>query len=154
MQSISSTPQEYIAALPPERKAAMEELRQNILENLPTGFSETMSYGMIGYVVPHSIYPAGYHCDTKLPLPFINIASQKNFIALYHMGIYLDNELLDWFVSEFQEQSKSKLDIGKSCIRFKRMDQIPYKLIGQLASKISVHEWISKYESVLSNRVK
>lgn len=154
MQSIASTPQEYIAALPPERKAAMEELRQNILENLPTGFSETMSYGMLGYVVPHSIYPAGYHCDTKLPLPFINIASQKNFIALYHMGIYLDNELLDWFVSEFQEQSKSKLDIGKSCIRFKRMDQIPYKLIGQLASKISVHEWISKYESVLSNRVK
>ena len=154
MQSIASTPQEYIAALPPERKAAMEELRQNILENLPTGFSETMSYGMIGYVVPHSIYPAGYHCDTKLPLPFINIASQKNFIALYHMGIYLDNELLDWFVSKFQEQSKSKLDIGKSCIRFKRMDQIPYKLIGQLASKISVHEWISKYESVLSNRVK
>ena len=154
MQSIASTPQEYIDALPPERKAAMEELRQNILENLPTGFSETMSYGMIGYVVPHSIYPAGYHCDTKLPLPFINIASQKNFIALYHMGIYLDNELLDWFVSEFQEQSKSKLDIGKSCIRFKRMDQIPYKLIGQLASKISVHEWISKYESVLSNRVK
>ena len=154
MQSIASTPQEYIAALPPERKAAMEELRQNILENLPTGFSETMSYGMLGYVVPHSIYPAGYHCDTKLPLPFINIASQKNFIALYHMGIYLDNELLDWFVSEFREQSKSKLDIGKSCIRFKRMDQIPYKLIGQLASKISVHEWISKYESVLSNRVK
>ena len=154
MQYIASTPQEYIDALPLERKAAMEELRQNILENLPTGFSETMSYGMIGYVVPHSIYPAGYHCDTKLPLPFINIASQKNFIALYHMGIYLDNELLDWFVSEFQEQSKSKLDIGKSCIRFKRMDQIPYKLIGQLASKISVHEWISKYESVLSNRVK
>ena len=154
MQSIASTPQEYIDALPPERKAAMEELRQNILENLPTGFSETMSYGMLGYVVPHSIYPAGYHCDTKLPLPFINIASQKNFIALYHMGIYLDNELLDWFVSEFQEQSKSKLDIGKSCIRFKRMDQIPYKLIGQLASKISVHEWISKYESVLSNTVK
>ena len=154
MQSIASTPQEYIDALPPERKAAMEELRQNILENLPTGFSETMSYGMLGYVVPHSIYPAGYHCNTKLPLPFINIASQKNFIALYHMGIYLDNELLDWFVSEFQEQSKSKLDIGKSCIRFKRMDQIPYKLIGQLASKISVHEWISKYESVLSNRVK
>ena len=154
MQSIASTPQEYIAALPSERKAAMEELRQNILENLPTGFSETMSYGMLGYVVPHSIYPAGYHCDTKLPLPFINIASQKNFIALYHMGIYLDNELLDWFVSEFQEQSKSKLDIGKSCIRFKRMDQIPYKLIGQLASKISVNEWISKYESVLSNRVK
>jgi len=154
MQSIASTPQEYIDALPPERKAAMEELRQNILENLPTGFSETMSYGMLGYVVPHSIYPAGYHCDTKLPLPFINIASQKKFIALYHMGIYLDNELLDWFVSEFQEQSKSKLDIGKSCIRFKRMDQIPFKLIGQLASKISVHEWISKYESVLSNRVK
>ena len=154
MQSIDSTPQEYIDALSPERKAAMEELRQNILENLPTGFSETMSYGMLGYVVPHSIYPEGYHCDTILPLPFINIASQKNFIALYHMGIYVDNELLDWFVSEFQEQSKSKLDIGKSCIRFKRMDQIPYKLIGQLASKISVHEWISKYESVLSNRVK
>ena len=152
MQSTASTPQEYIDSLPDDRKAAVSELRKNILKNLPEGFSETMGYGMLGYVVPHSKYPAGYHCDPKLPLPFINIASQKNFIAVYHMGIYTDSALLDWFTSEFQKQCKSKPDMGKSCIRFKKMDQIPYKLIGELASKMSSDEWIGKYESVLNKK--
>lgn len=108
-----------------------------------------MSYGMIGYVVPHSVYPAGYHCDPKLPLPFINLASQKNFIALYHMGLYADAELLEWFTAEYPRHSSTKLDMGKSCIRFKKPEAIPYALIGQLAKKMSTDDWIRLYESQL-----
>jgi len=146
MQSKAITPQEYIDALPDDRKKAITELRKIVLENLPKGFSEVMSYGMLGYVIPHSIYPAGYHCDPKLPLGFMNIASQKNFIAIYHMGIYANKKLLEWFVHEYPKYSTAKLDMGKSCIRFKKTDQIPYKLIGDLASKITVQEWIDMYE--------
>ena len=124
----------------------MTELRKVIIQNLQKGFEETISYGMLGYVVPHSIYPAGYHCDTKLPLPFLSIASQKNFIAVYHMGIYADQKLLNWFVEEYPKHSKTKLDMGKSCIRFKKMDQVPVELIGELASKMSVEDWIGIYE--------
>src|SRR5687767_2037603 len=98
MQSKATTPGEYIAELPQERKEAMIELRKTVLKNLPKGFKEEMGYGAIGYVVPHSLYPDGYHCDTTSPLPFIGIASQKNFIAVYHMGIYADKALYDWFV--------------------------------------------------------
>jgi hypothetical protein len=105
-----------------------------------------MSYGMIGYVVPHSIYPAGYHCDTKLPLPFLNLASQKSHIAVYHMGIYADPELLNWFQSAYAAEVKGKLDMGKSCIRFKKPELIPYGLFAELASKMSVQDWISLYE--------
>ena len=147
MQSKAITVDEYIKDLPEDRKEVIEKIRKVILDNLPKGFEETISYGMLGYVVPHSIYPKGYHCNTNLPLPFINIASQKNFIALYHMGIYAEPVLLDWFVSEFPKHSKSKLDMGKSCIRFKKMDDIPYELIGQLASKMTTEDWINKYES-------
>jgi hypothetical protein len=143
------TPQDYIDSLPEDRKAAVSKLREVILKNLPRGFSETISYGMLGYVVPHSIYPPGYHCDTKLPLPFISIASQKNFVALYHMGIYADLELLNWFTAEFPKHSKAKLDMGKSCIRFKKPDQIPFDLIGELASKFTPERWIDLYESKL-----
>jgi hypothetical protein len=124
----------------------MQKLRQTILENLPKGFIEEMNYGMVGYVVPHSIYPAGYHCDTKMPLPFMNIASQKNFIALYHMGIYANTELLNWFTTEYPKHVKTKLDMGKSCIRFKKPEQIPFDLIGQLCSKMQVEDWIALYE--------
>ena len=147
MQSKAITVDEYIKDLPEDRKEVLEKIRKVISDNLPKGFEETISYGMLGYVVPHSIYPKGYHCNTNLPLPFINIASQKNFIALYHMGIYAEPVLLDWFVSEFPKHSKSKLDMGKSCIRFKKMDDIPYELIGQLASKMTTEDWINKYES-------
>ena len=147
MQSITATPEEYIASLPEERKETVEKLRKTILENLPEGFSEEMQYGMISYVVPHSLYPAGYHCDTKLALPFLAMASQKNFVALYHMGIYADEQLLEWFTSEFQKHSKKKLDMGKSCIRFKKTEDIPYELIGQLAAKMSPEQWIALYES-------
>ena len=138
--------QEYLSALPAERKEAVEKLRQTINDNLPVGFEETMGYGMIAYVVPKSIYPAGYHCDKDLPLPFINIASQKNFIAVYHMGIYANPDLLNWFIAEYPKHYISKLDMGKSCIRFKKLDQIPYQLIGELATKISPEQWITDYE--------
>ncbi|MEM9077581.1 MAG: DUF1801 domain-containing protein [Bacteroidota bacterium] len=142
----AKTPDEYISKLPEERKEAVSRLRSTIKANLPQGFEECISYKMIGYVVPHSLYPDGYHCDPKLPLPFINVASQKNFVALYHSGIYADKALLDWFVAEYPNYVKTKLDMGKSCIRFKRMDAIPYELIAQLCQKMTPEEWINLYE--------
>ncbi len=148
MQSKAATPQEYIDSLPEDRKNAIQELRKVILANLPKGFKEGMGYGMLGYVVPHTLYPAGYHCDPKLPLPFISVASQKNFIAVYHMGVYSDPKLLKWFTDEFTKHSKTKLDMGKSCIRFKKPEQIPFKLIGELASKMTTQQWIDRYESL------
>lgn len=149
MQSAAKTPEEYINSLPDERKVSIEKLRKIIIKNLPKGFKEEMNYGYIGYVVPHTIYPDGYHCNPKQPLPFLSIASQKNFIALYHMGIYSDEKLLKWFVNEFPKHSKAKIDIGKSCIRFKYPDQIPFKLIGELVKKITPGEWIKLYEKNL-----
>ena len=149
MQSTAKTPLEYVASLPEERKIVIEQLRTIVLKNLPKGFEETMGYGMLSYVVPHSIYPSGYHCDPKTPLPFLSLASQKNFIAFYHMGIYADEKLLNWFVSEYPKHCKTKLDMGKSCIRFKKMNDIPYELLGELASKMSVQNWISLYEEKL-----
>ena len=146
MQSKATTPEQYLSELPEDRKEGMLKLRNAIKENLPQGFEEVISYGMLGYVVPHSIYPSGYHCDPKLPLPFINLASQKNFIALYHMGIYANKNLESWFVSEYPKHVKTKLDMGKSCIRFKKMDDIPFDFIGELAAKLSVEDWISNYE--------
>ncbi len=147
MKSDATTIEEYIEQLPKERQEPIRKLHGIILENLSSGFSEEISYGMIGYIVPHSVYPAGYHCDTSKPLPFMSIASQKNFVALYHMGIYAKPELLEWFTAEYPKHCKSKLDMGKSCIRFKKMEQIPYKLIGELVSKMTSEEWISIYEA-------
>nr|WP_294935822.1 DUF1801 domain-containing protein [uncultured Flavobacterium sp.] len=154
MQSTAKTPQEYMDSLPEDRKSAMSKLRSTINKNLPKGFQETMGYGMLCYVVPHSTYPNGYHCDPKLPLPFLSVASQKNFIAVYHMGIYTDKELLDWFTAEYPKHVKTKLDMGKSCIRFKKPEQIPFDLLGALFQKITVADWISKYEAVLSTASK
>lgn len=149
MRIEANNPKDYISKLPEERKVAMTKLREVILENIPKGFEETMSYGMVGYVVPHSIYPDGYHCTPELPLPFISIASQKNFVALYHMGIYVDKELHDWFVAEYPKYVKTKLDMGKSCIRFKKMETIPFDLIGELCTKMTVQQWIELYENNL-----
>lgn len=146
MQSKSASVTDYIKEVPEDRQPAFNQLRNTILKNLPKGFEETMSYGMIGYVVPHSIYPAGYHCSPQLPLPFINIASQKNFIAFYHMGMYADKSLLEWFTAEYPKYSNAKLDMGKSCIRFKKAEDIPYKLIAALVKKVSVKNWIALYE--------
>jgi uncharacterized protein YdhG (YjbR/CyaY superfamily) len=147
MQSSAQTVTGYLKEVPEERKDAFLKLRETILNAIPNGFVETMSYGMIGYVVPHTLYPSGYHCDPKLPLPFVNIASQKNFIALYHMGIYANPELLEWFVSEYPKHSNQKLDMGKSCFRFTKQDQIPFDLIGELMQKLTVEDWIDCYES-------
>jgi len=152
MQSTAKTPNEYIASLPEDRVKAMTELRNVIKKNLPKGFEEIMSYGMIGYVVPLKTYPAGYHCNPKLPLGYMNIASQKNYIALHHLGVYGSDKLLKWFVDEYPKYSKTKLDMGKVCIRFKKMDQIPYKLIGELASKITVEKWIEMYETAFKKK--
>ncbi len=149
MKSKATTPAEYIASLPQERKPAMIELRKTILHNLPKGFREEMSYGGLGYVVPHSVYPAGYHCDTKLPLPFMGIASQKHFIGFYHMGIYADKDLYNWFVDEYPNHVKAKLDMGKSCIRFKKPEYIPFDLIGELVGRMTPQQWITIYERSL-----
>jgi uncharacterized protein YdhG (YjbR/CyaY superfamily) len=149
MHSDAATPDQYIAELPGEKKEAMEMLRNILKKNLPVGFQEKMASGMLNYVVPHSLYPAGYHCNPKDPLPFIAIAAQKNFIALYHMGLYAMPEQLEWFQSEYPKHSKKKLDMGKSCIRFKKPADIPYELIEQLAKRITVKEWIDQYEKVL-----
>ncbi|APG59925.1 DUF1801 domain-containing protein [Christiangramia salexigens] len=147
MKIDAASPNEYISQLPEDRKTVISKLRQIILDNIPNGFEETMSYGMIGYVIPHSTYPAGYHCDSKLPLPFLNLASQKNYIAIYHSGIYADKGLHDWFVEEFIKETGKKPDMGKSCIRFKDLNKIPYELIKSLVGKISPQEWIRMYES-------
>jgi hypothetical protein len=149
MRIEASSPTEYIDKIPDDRKPAFSQLREVIIENLPDGFKETMSYGMIGYVVPHDIYPDGYHCDPKLPLPFISIASQKNFIGFYHMGIYADEELMNWFSEEYKKQVPTKLDMGKSCLRLKKPELIPFKLIGALCQKITVEQWILTYETAI-----
>ena len=151
MQSAATTPDEYCDQLPKDRKESMLKLRKEINKNIPKGFKEGMGYGMVGYYVPHSIYPAGYHCDPKLPLPFMSLASQKNFIAVYHMGIYMDQTLMDWFTAEYAKHVKGKLDMGKSCIRFKKPENIPFKLIGELAGKMTVAEWVEMYESEFKN---
>lgn len=147
VQIKASTTEEYLNQLPEDRKQAIQKIRETLNKNLPDGYKETLGYGMLAWVVPHSLYPAGYHCDPKLPLPFINVASQKNFVALYHMGIYASPELLEWFTSEYPKHSKSKLDMGKSCIRFKKMEDIPFELIGELAAKITPAQWIQRYEA-------
>ena len=140
------TVQQYISNIAEDKKEAFIKLQQTIKDNLPTGFEERIIYNMVGYVVPFETYPDGYHCDNKLPLPFINIAAQKNFISLYHMGIYAQPELLDWFTTEYPKHAKSKLDIGKSCIRFKKMTDIPFDLIAELMTKMSPDQWIKIYK--------
>jgi uncharacterized protein YdhG (YjbR/CyaY superfamily) len=144
-----TTPEEYIAQIADDKKEAFIKLKQTIEDHLPKGFEETIIYKMVGYVVPKSIYPDGYHCDTSLPLPFINLAAQKNFIAVYHMGIYADPTLLNWFTEEYPKHCKTKLDMGKSCIRFKKVNDIPYELVGQLIEKMTVADWVGIYEGAV-----
>ncbi len=148
----ANTPEEYIAQIPDERKQPIEKLRTVIKQNLPEGFEEGILYKMIGFYVPLSSYPNGYHCQPGTPLPFINIASQKNSINLYHSGIYAKKELHDWFVAEYPKHCKRKLDMGKSCIRFKKIEEIPYDLIAELCSKMTVKEWITLYENATQKK--
>lgn len=147
MKANGKTVSEILANLPYDRVEPFNKLHNVIMENIPKGFEAAISYGGLGYVVPHTIYPAGYHCKPIEPLPFAGIASQKNSINLYHLGIYSDPKLLEWFVAEYPKYSKHKIDMGKSCIRFKKFNEIPYELIGDLMRKISVNEWISFYEN-------
>ena len=138
--------EDYINQALEERQEALTLLRETILSNLPQGFKEGIQYKMIGYYVPHEIYPNGYHCDPKQPLPFMSFASQKNSINLYHNGVYANPELRQWFVTEYPKYTVRKLDMGKSCIRFKYFQDIPFELIGELVKKMTVQEWIQNYE--------
>lgn len=149
MQSKATSVDAYLAELPEDRQKAINKLRSVIRKNIPKGFKESMGYGMMGWCVPHSIYPAGYHCNPRDPLPFLGLASQKNFIAIYHMGIYAKPDLLKWFTAAHAKVSPKKLDMGKSCIRYKKPDDIPYELIGELVSKMTVQDWIGCYEKNL-----
>ena len=149
MKAAGKTVKEILINLPPERAEAFNKLHEVIVKNLPKGFEPGISYGGLGYVVPHKLYPAGYHCKPSEPLPFAGLASQKNSINFYHMGIYAKPELLNWFVTEYPKHTKQKLDMGKSCIRFKKLDDIPYQLIGSLMKKMSVKEWINIYETTM-----
>ena len=151
MQFKSKTILEYISQLTKDRKEPISKLRNIINQNIDRGFSEEINYGMIGWVVPHSLYPDGYHCNPKLPLPFLSIASQKHFVAVYHMGIYASPTILKWFVNEYPKHCPTKLDMGKSCIRFKKLKIIPYDLIGELVSKLSANDWIHLYDSVVKD---
>lgn len=149
MKANGTTVEEILNNVPEDRAEAFNKLHTIIVQNLPKGFEAAISYGGLGYVVPHTVYPAGYHCKPVEPLPFAGLASQKNSINFYHMGIYSDPELLDWFVAEYPKHSKQKLDMGKSCIRFKKFDQIPNELIGELMQKMTVKQWVDLYESKL-----
>lgn len=145
----ATTIEEYLEKIPEERKAPMNRLRAVINENIPEGFAEQLNYRMPAWVVPHEVYPPGYHCDKSQPLPFLSIASQKNFIGLYHMGIYADPDLLEWWQTEYPRHAERKLDMGKSCVRFKKIEDIPYELIGELAGKMTARQWIERYEQAI-----
>jgi len=154
MKNVANSVDDILKNVQEDRKEVFQKLHQVILKNLPKGFEAAISYGGLGYVVPHSVYPDGYHCKPAEPLPFAGIASQKQSINFYNMGMYSDPDLLKWFVSEFPKHSKQKLDMGKSCVRFKKMDDIPYKLIGELMKKMTVKEWILKYEAAYKPKAK
>jgi hypothetical protein len=146
MKSNAKTVEEYLNGLPPERREAISAVRKVILANLPQGYQECMSYGMIGYVVPHSLYPKGYHCDPKLPLPFANLGSQKNHMALYLMTVYGDSKTEQWFRKAWERAGK-KLDMGKACVRFKRLEDVPLEVVGQVIARTPVADYLARVES-------
>lgn len=146
------TPKEFLDSLPADRKQIMSKLRSGFRKHLPKGYKEVMGTNMLSYVVPKSLFPDGYHVNPNEPLPFISLASQKNFIAVYHMGIYADKKLHKWFVGEYPKHCAHKLDMGKSCIRLKKMDDIPFELIADLATKMSVDDWVILYQKAISSR--
>lgn len=145
-KAVESYIHEYVKSNHPEKYSAFVELFNFIKKHIPKGFEACIAYNMVVFVVPHAIYPKGYHCDSKQPLPFLSIAAQKKFIGIYHMGMYADKDLYNWFVAEYPKYCKSKIDIGKSCLRIKKMNEIPYPLIQELLQKISVQDWIALYE--------
>jgi len=148
MQSAAKTVAQYLKELPPDRREAISTVRKVILDNLPKGYEECMNYGMIGYVVPHSLYPAGYHCNPEDPLPFANLASQKNYMSVYMMTVYGGDE--NWFREDYKKTG-TKLDMGKSCIRFKKLDDLPLDLIGKAIARVPVDQYIARTEAILSS---
>ena len=154
MQSTASNVDDYLAELPADRRVIVETVRKVILENLDSKYSETISYGMIGYAVPHSVFPAGYHCNPKQPLPFAGLASQKNYVALYLMGFYvgcsdtLETDDLTWFRAAWEASGKKKLDMGKACLRFKKLDDVALDVIGQAIRRMPADRYISRYLEV------
>ena len=158
MAATLTTVKEYLAGLPEERRAALGAVRDVILKNLDSGYEEGVSYGMIGYYVPHRLYPAGYHCDPKQPLPFIVLGSQKNYMSLHMMCLYSTGDpdgpaakLLEWFQTEWAKSGK-KLDMGKACIRFKTADDLALGVIGKVVKKVPAREWIETNEKFLKAR--
>jgi hypothetical protein len=149
MQSTAQTVPAYLAGLPDERRLALSAVRETILRHLPEGYEEGMQYGMIGYYVPHRLYPAGYHCNPKEPLPFAALASQKNYMAVYLGCVYGSEEEAAWFREAYLTTGK-KLDMGKSCVRFKRLADLPVELIGEAVARIPVAQFIARYEAVLA----
>jgi hypothetical protein len=143
--SITAIP-EYLATLTSDEQAVVNKIYNILKKNLPKGFTPIMQYGMISFVVPHKLYPAGYHCKPSEPLPFVGLASRKNMVSIYHMGIYASKDLLQWFTKAYEDLQIGKLDMGKSCIRFKKPEKIPYQLLAELCKKITVEDWISLYE--------
>lgn len=149
MKSNATTVEEYVKGLPEERRKAITAVRKVILANLPKGFEECMSYGMIGYVVPHSLYPKGYHCNPKLPLPYANLASQKGHMSLYLMTVYADVKTEQWFRKAWLAAGK-KLDMGKACVRFKRLEDVPLEVVGQIIARTPVKDYVARYEALLA----
>ena len=141
------TNEDHLKTVEIDKRPTFTKLYQTIKNNIPAGFVEELTYKMIGFVVPKSVYPSGYDCNSKLPLPFINLAANKNYISLHHLGLYFDASLLDWFQSEYPKYCNTKLDMGKGCIRFKKMDDIPFDLISELIQKSTVEKWITIYEN-------
>ena len=154
MQSKAATVDEYLRELPPDRRAAIEAVRNVMRRNMDKGYQERMAYGMIGYSVPHSTYPAGYHCDPKMALPFAGLASQKNHMALYMMCHYSNPTEEDWFRKAWDKEVKAgrakKLDMGKSCIRFKKLDDLPLEVIGEAIARMPAKKWIEVYQTAIS----
>ena len=149
MQSKATTVDAYLAELPEERREAISAIRGVILKNLPRGYEEGMQWGMIGYYVPHSLYPAGYHCQPEEPLPVASLASQKNHMAFYGLGLYINEAQARWFVEEWKKAGK-KLDMGKSCVRFKTLDDVALDVIGRAIKRLPVKQYIAQYESQLT----
>jgi hypothetical protein len=149
MQSKAATVEEYLASLPPDRREALSAIRKVILANLGEGYEEGMGYGMMGYYVPHSVYPPGYHCDPSKPLPFAGMASQKQYISVYLMSVYGDGTPEEkWFRQAWAKTGK-KLNMGKCCVRFKRLEDAALEVIGEAIRRVPVKDFIKHYETTL-----
>jgi len=153
MTSSAATVEEYLRSLPADRRAALSTVRATILAHLPAGYEERMGYGMIAYVVPHTLYPAGYHCDPKMPLMLANLGSQKNHMAMYLMTVYGDPATEKWFRQAWTATGK-KLDMGKACVRFRKIEDVPLAVVGQLIARVPVKEYIARMEKFLATRPK